>query len=100
MRSIHWNEYKITPDQVYSENVYTSRMLDSSCQSVKWLLSLAYENKNAVTVDSHRRHFLPRVEIENYNVEIDGRNFYDQPINDLIRQNDEVRNVSTGQGDD
>ena len=30
---------------------------------------------------------------------IDGRNFYDQPINDLIKQYDEVRKVSTGQGD-
>ena len=31
---------------------------------------------------------------------IDGRNFYDQPINDLIKQYGEVRKVSTGQGDD
>ena len=31
---------------------------------------------------------------------IAGRNFYDQPINDLIKQYDEVRKVSTGQGDD
>ena len=31
---------------------------------------------------------------------IDGRNFYDQPINDLMKLYDEVRNVSTGQGDD
>ena len=31
---------------------------------------------------------------------IDGRNFYDQPINDLIKQYDEVRKVSTGHGDD
>ena len=31
---------------------------------------------------------------------IDGKNFYDQPINDLIRQYDEVTKVSTGQGDD
>ena len=31
---------------------------------------------------------------------IDGRNFYDQPINDLIKQYDEVRKVPTGQGDD
>ena len=30
---------------------------------------------------------------------IDGRNFRDQPINDLIKQCDEVRKVSTGQGD-
>ena len=29
-----------------------------------------------------------------------GRNFYDQPINDLIKQYDEVRKVSTGQVDD
>ena len=31
---------------------------------------------------------------------IDGRNFYDQSINDLIKQYDEVRKASTGQGDD
>ena len=30
----------------------------------------------------------------------DGRNFYDQPINDLIKQYDEATKVSTGQGDD
>ena len=29
-----------------------------------------------------------------------GRNFYDQPINDSIKQNDEVRKVSTGHRDD
>ena len=40
------------------------------------------------------------MKIENYNIEIDGRNFYDQPINDLIKQYDEVRKISTGQGDD
>ena len=31
---------------------------------------------------------------------IDGRNFYDQSINDLIKQYDEATKVSTGQGDD
>ena len=31
---------------------------------------------------------------------IDGRNFHDQPINDLIKQYDKIRNVSTGYGDD
>ena len=31
---------------------------------------------------------------------IDGRNFHDQPINDLIKQYEEVRKVSTGQCDD
>ena len=40
------------------------------------------------------------MKIGNYNIEIDGRNFYDQPINDLITQYDEVRKISTGQSDD
>ena len=40
------------------------------------------------------------MKIENYTIEIDGRNFYDQPINDSIKQYDEIGKISTGQGDD
>ena len=40
------------------------------------------------------------IKIDNYNIEIDGRNFYDQRINNLIKQYDEIRKISTGQGDD
>ena len=64
---------------------------------------LAYNNKesdNKVSVDSFKSYFLPRFKIENYNIEIDGKKFYDQPINDLIKQYDEIRKISTGQGDD
>ena len=78
-------------------------MLDSSWQGVKRLFVLAYNNNegnNQVSVDSYKKYFLPRVKIENYNIEIDGRNFYDQPINDSIKQYDEIRKISTGQGDD
>ena len=56
-------------------------------------------------VNSHQKCFLLRVEIKNYNIEIDWRNFYDQPINnqetnDWIKQYDEIRKISIGQGDD
>ena len=44
--------------------------------------------------------FFPRVKIENYTIEIDGRNIYDQPIDDSIKQYDEIGKISTGQGDD
>ena len=47
-----------------------------------------------------KNYFLPIGEIKNYNVLIDGRNLSHQPINNLIKQYDEVRKVSTGQGDD
>ena len=64
---------------------------------------LAYNNKagdDQVSIGSFKKYFLPRVKIENYNIEIDGRNLYDQPINDSIKQYDEIRKISTGQSDD
>ena len=76
-------------------------MLDSSCQGVKRLFVLAYDNTagadGQVSVDSYKKYFLPRIKIENYNIEIDGRNFYDQPINDSIKQ---YNKISTGKSDD
>ena len=64
---------------------------------------LAYDNtagNNQVSIDSFKKYFLPKLKIENYNIEIDGRNFYDQSINDLIKQYDGIRKILTGQGDD
>ena len=40
------------------------------------------------------------MKIKNYNIEIDGRNFYDQSNNDSIKQHNEIRKISIGQGDD
>ena len=60
---------------------------------------LAYHNterENKVSIDSFKNHFLRRVKIENYNIKIDGRNIYDQPINDLIKQYHEIRKISIG----
>ena len=65
---------------------------------------LAFHNKNnganKAERDSHIKYFLPRVNITNYNVLIDGRNFYDQPINDQIKKYDGIRMIATGRGDD
>ena len=47
-----------------------------------------------------KKYFLRRVKIENYNIEVDGRNFFDQSINDSIKEYDEIRKIPTGQGDD
>ena len=101
-RSVYWNKYKVITNKTYNQNNYIRELLGASYQGVKRLFILAYDNTgdNPVTVNSHRKYFLPRVKIENYNIEINGRNFYDQPINDAIKQYDEIRKISTGQGDD
>ena len=49
--------------------------------------------------NSRTKYFLPGVNITNYNVLIDDRNFYDQSINDSIKQYDEIWKTATGQGD-
>ena len=49
------------------------------------------EESKQLSVYSFKKYFLPRIKIENYNIEIDGRSFYDQPINDPIKQYDEVK---------
>ena len=107
-RTFYWNEYKVIgniPVHIANNNeeIYLRQLLDSSYQGVKRLFVLAYNNKegnNKVSIDSYKKYFLPRVKIENCNIEIDGKNFYDQPINDSIKQYDEIRKISTGQGDD
>ena len=99
-RSVYWNEYKVIPEQRYNANDNIRKLIDPSWQGIKRLSVHAYLNDANSTANSHRKYFLPRAEIKNYNIEIDGRNFYDQPINDSIKQYDEVRKISTGQGDD
>ena len=62
---------------------------------------LAYANGDNVTNEnSYKKYFLPRLKTKTYDIEIDGRNFYDQSINDSIKQYDEISKISTGQGDD
>ena len=72
-------------------------MLDSRYQEVKRLFVLAYDNlagNKQVSDDSFKKYFLPRVKIGNYNIKVDEKNFYDQPINDSINQHDnEVRKI-------
>ena len=45
-------------------------------------------------------NYLPKGIIKNYNVIINGENFYDQPIDSDIKRYEEIRKVVTGQGED
>ena len=100
-KPVYWNEYKskIQTKDLDNDNI-TIYPLDSSFQGVNRLFVLAFDNTNngdnKVERDSHRKYFLPRVDINDYNVLIDDRNWYDQPINDQIEQYDEIRKIATG----
>ena len=98
-RSIYWNKYKVIFKNYNNE--YIRERIDPSFQGVNKLFVLPYASGDNITNEnSYWRYFLPRIKITNYNIEINGRNFYDQPIDDSIKQYDEVRKISTGKGDD
>ena len=92
-RPVYWNEYKVTLNKIVeiddaNGEKYIRELVDLRFQRVKRLFVLAYDNtagNNQVSVDSYKKNFLPRVKIQNYNIETDGRNVYDQPINNSIK---------------
>ena len=45
-------------------------------------------------------YYLPKGIIKNYNVIIIGKNFYDQAIDSGIKRYEEIRKLTTGQGED
>ena len=51
------------------------------------------DGNNRVERNSHQKYFLLRVDIKNYNVWIDGRNFYDQNISDDFKKYEELKKV-------
>ena len=46
-------------------------------------------------IETHRGYFLPKVEIKDFNVIIDGRNFFDQSIRNDRLTYDNIRNIAT-----
>ena len=104
-RSVCWNEYKSKIEtREANDQTLTRFPLDASFQGVNRLFVLAFDNTNngdkKVERDHHKKYVHPRVYITNYNVLIDGRNFYDHPIGDKIRKYDKIRKIATGQEDD
>ena len=102
-RSIYWNEYKTKgQDEVANANAFKYISLDPSFQGVNRLFVIAYDNVNAnrSTRDGRTRYYLPTIDINKYNVIIDGRNFYDNPIESDIEKYRELKKVMIGKGED
>ena len=101
-RSIYWNEYK-TKEIIENAdaNVFKYISLDTSFQGVNRLFVMVYNRANGQpTRNGRRKYYLPRIDLEKYNVIIDGRNFYDNPIESDIEKYRELKKVIIGKGED
>ena len=96
-RVINWNKYLSKPE-LLAQNSNLNHLVEPSFQGVNRLFVLAFENDNHRTSDD--RYYLPTVEIKDYNVMINGENFFDQPIKNNKVTYENIRKIATGQGDD
>ena len=101
-RSIYWNEYKTK--QNANANTFNYISLDHSFQGVNRLFVIAYDNdnngNNRLIKNGQRKYYLPRVDLNKYNVIIDGINFYDNPIESDVEKYRELKKVMIGKGED
>ena len=80
------------------QNQYLDYLIDLSFQGVHRLSLLPF--KNEAQRISYKRHYLPTVEIKNYNVIIDRQNFFDELVRNNLITYDSIRKILTGQRDD
>ena len=92
-RTINWNKYqsKVT---MQAPNSFLDHLIDPRFQGRRRLFVLSFENNADRTV--HTKYYLPTVEIKDYNVIINGQNFFQQPVKDNLRTYDNIQRIATG----
>ena len=96
-RTTIWSKYE-SSIKTFAQNRYLNYFIDPSFQGANRLFVLSFENGNDRT--SHSTYYLPKVEIKDYNVMIDGRNIFDRPVNSMNKTYENIRKIATGKGDD
>ena len=101
-RSIYWNEYKTKEkEENANANNFKYIALDPSFQGVNRLFVMAYNRVDGQpTRNGRQKYYLPRIDLNKYNVIIDGRNFYDNEIESDIEKYRELKKVMIGKGED
>ena len=95
-RTISWNKYLAEPE-LFAQNPNLNHLIEPSFQGVNRLFVLAFQD-DAKRIS--RKRYIPNVEIKDYNVMIDGKNFFDQPVkNDKVTY-ENITKITIGPGDD
>ena len=96
-RAINWNKYLSKPE-LLRQNPNLNHLVEPSFQGVNRLFVLTFENDAQRTINEI--YYLPNVEIKDYSVIIDGKNFFDHPVKSNKVTYENIRKITTGQGDD
>ena len=91
------NKYLSKPE-LLAQNPSLNHLVEQNLQGINRLFVLAFENNIHKT--SSKRPNPPTVEIKHYNVMINGKNFFDQPMKNNKTTYDNIKKIATGQEDD
>ena len=95
-RAISWNKYLLKPE-LLAQNPNLNHLVEPSFQGGNRLFVLEFEDDDQRT--KYKGCYLSNVEIKDYNVMIDGKNVFDQPIRNNKITYENIRKIATGQGD-
>ena len=95
-RTITGNKHLAKPELV-AQNANLNHLIEPSFQEINRLFVLAFEDDDQRI--SNKRCYIPNVQIKDYNIMIDGKNFFDQPVrNDKVTY-ENIRKIAIGDGD-
>ena len=91
-----WNENKTKSENKNTTNKYRY-FLELNFVGVSRLIVLVYSNQDVNTKRiKTQRYYLPKDIIKNYNVIINGKNNFGQPIDSDVKRYQEIRKITTG----
>ena len=96
-RTMNWNKYDSSV-KAFAKNRYLNYLINPSFQGVSRPFVLSFENENDRT--SHLTYYILKVKIKDYNIIIDGKNFFDQAIDSMAKTYENIRKIAIGYRDD
>ena len=95
--TINWNKHRSNL-KTYAQNKHLNHLVNPIFQGINKFFVLSFENEVSRTL--HSKYYLPEVKIKGYNLKIDGKKVFHQPINKSARTYENIRKLANGQGYD
>ena len=99
-RSVYWNEFKTKSETKNTTNKYRYFLKSKLLRVNKFFVSVYLNRNNDVKQFKTQKYYLTKAITVNYNVISNEKNFNDQAIDSDIKRYQEIRKLTTGQGED
>ena len=90
-RTIKWNKYRSEMTN-QTKTYHLNDLIDPTFAKVNRLFVLLFENKEDRT--SFSKYYVPKVEIKDFNLLIDGKSFFDVPVKNKEKAYEKIMSIS------